>query len=108
MIYLYDIIGRIVLWSVIGLSALAACAWLYFNFLHGRFGLIFFRKSERRLSIASWHRSKLSNADEFLADDWVVNERPFYFAYWFNGRRYFVLLGFLKGPRHSPIRGEHP
>lgn len=86
----------------------------YFSLIHGRFGAILFRKSPRRLSIASWHRTRLvglSNDPEDThhnADDWVVNERPFYLSYEVLGIRLFILAGTLKGPRYSSIRGEHP
>ncbi|MDI3491990.1 MAG: hypothetical protein PWP11_3267, partial [Thauera sp.] len=49
--------------------------------IRDRFSWIPFRKGERRLSIASWHSSKLVNRDndredDWPADDWPIGERP--------------------------------
>lgn len=88
----------------------------YFWLIHDRFGAILFRKSQRRLSIASWHQSRLirkgeSEAEQmadWLADDWVVNERPLYLSYQLGKRRLFILAGLIDGPRFSSIRGHYP
>lgn len=107
-------IGVVVV-ALLVLGALGyALLWFYFNLLHERFGAIFFRKSERRLSIASWHAAKLvrkdqpDRDDDWRADDWPINERPFYLSYRVGERRYFVMAGWLGPHRNSPITGKHP
>lgn len=107
----------------IGVAAVATVAiavvgaglfWLYANFLHGRFSTILFRKGQRRLSIASWHQSRLlmrggdSQPNEWQADDWPVNERPLYLSFRVGNRRLFILAGLLSNVRDSVIRGAHP
>lgn len=106
--------------AVVAVAALAAVLfvllWLYFTLLHQRFGAILFRKSQRRLSLASWHASRLvrkgeqvgEGDDQWPADDWVINQRPFYLSYSLGKRRLFVMAGLLDGPRGSSILGKHP
>lgn len=101
---------------VCGLSVLVISVgllWIYFNLLHDRFNAIMFRKSERRLSIASWHATRLirkgqSSDDDWPADDWPINKRPFYLSCRIGGRRLFILAGLISGPRANIIRGAHP
>lgn len=85
-----------------------ALGYLYAILIHDRFGLIFFRKTQRRLSIASWYNAKLMNDEHFHADDWPVNERPFYLSYEIGERRLFVMAGILEPRRNMPISGKHP
>lgn len=88
---------------------------LYFTMLHGRFGLILFSPSQRRISIASWHSTKLKpigrddpGPDMFGFDDWPVNRRPFYLSYEIGRRRVFILIGMLEGHRYNVGKGQHP
>ena len=107
-------IGAIVVYGLALGAAGYIALFLYFLFIDGRFGAIFCRKGERRLSIAAWHRTRLvglGNDPEdtrHSADDWVVCERPFYLSYDLGEKRMFILAGTLKGPRHSILKGEHP
>lgn len=89
-------------------ATIIALFMLYAWAIHDRFGLIFFRKTERRLSIASWHRAKLLTDEHFAADDFPVNERPFCLTYKVGQRRLFILAGFLSPHRHMPIKGTPP
>lgn len=102
---------------VVAAAVAAVClvaAWLYAVLIHRRFGLIFFRKSQRRLSIASWHQSRIiqkSQADievDWPADDWPICERPFYLSYEAGKRRYFVMAGWLEPMRADSIKGKRP
>lgn len=93
--------------------AIAGALWAYFNLIDGRFHAILFRKSARRLSIASWHESRLTrkgqtDSEDWPADDWPVNKRPLYLSCRIGQRRLFMLAGLLSGPRDRVIRGEHP
>jgi predicted membrane-bound dolichyl-phosphate-mannose-protein mannosyltransferase len=116
-----------VIFQWIGIAVCAAFAFLsvafmmlklYFTLLHGRFGLIFFRPSQRRISIASWHSTKLKpnglddpEPDVFGFDDWPVNKRPFYLSYEIGRRRIFILTGMLEGLSLQCWQGEashHP
>lgn len=90
-------------------AAIVALFWLYARFLHGRFGTIFFRRTERRISIASWYSSRLMSDEHYCADDWPIAQRPFYLSYELpSQRRLFVLVGILSPRRDMPIRGQHP
>lgn len=91
--------------GAIGLAGLV----FYARLLHDRFELIFFRRGEQKLSIASWHSSTLDrNGKTFKADDWPICDRPFYLSYRIGTKRYFILLGLLLKHRPSVIEGEHP
>ncbi|SFJ49108.1 hypothetical protein SAMN03159338_1546 [Sphingomonas sp. NFR04] len=95
--------------AIATLLVLAALIWLYAVLLHGRFNLIFFRKGDRRLSIASWHNSQMFNQDAYWADDFPIGPRPFYLSYRVGGeRRAFIMLGMIDACRHAPIHGKHP
>ena len=95
--------------TVAVLAVAALLLFLYAKLLHGRFNLIFFRKGQRRLSIASWYNAKLMNDEHFHADDFVIGERPFYLSYEFSpDRRAFVMLGTIGSSRSMAIKGKHP
>lgn len=103
--------------GVVACGALAVCIagyvvlLAYFRLIYRRFSAILFRKSRRRLSIASWHSSRIMRQDgenDHYADDWVVNERPLYVSCRIGDRRLFILAGTLKGPRSSVLKGDHP
>lgn len=115
--------GEAVFWwigvVVFALTALAvlgfAILWLWANLIHKRFNAIFFRETQRRISLASWHRTRLSMRggeappeDEWPADDHVVGPRPFYLSYKIGQRRIFIMFGTLGLYRHSSIKGRHP
>lgn len=115
--------GDIFYWIGVTVSILAGLAGvavslllIYGLFISGRFGLIFFRKSPRQLSIASWHETKLlkkwdraDDMDDWPADDYPIGPRPFYLSYRFRGQKHlFVMVGYHTGHRHIPIRGLHP
>ncbi len=102
-------IGVVSTAAIFLVGTIVTIVWLYANFVHNRFGLILFRKGERRISIASWHRTKRVDAVSFKADDWPIGARPFYLSYRFNGeRRVFVMLGIIERHRNASIEGEHP
>lgn len=89
---------------VVTLGAIAilfVAVFLYASLLHGRFSLIFFRKGERRISIASWYNAKLMNNEHFNADDFPIAPRPFYLSYRYGNRRIFIMAGILEPHRHS-------
>lgn len=98
--------------AVVAVAALAAAlyalAWMYFRGVHGRIGAILFRKGERRLSLTSWHPSRLLSDKHYTADDWPINERPFYLSYQIGRRRLFVMAGALEPMRSAAVRGKHP
>lgn len=100
--------------GVVGLLVIAAVLigliWIYANLIHGRFELKLFRKTQRRLSIAAWHQSRLSCRadDEWPADDFPVNERPFYLSYLVGGKRLFLMACVLSDNRWNSIKGKHP
>lgn len=110
----YYWIGVGVVFTIAPATIIFALAFAYARLIHRRFGLIFFQRRPRRLSIASWHQSKivqLSGAprdDDWLADDFPVNERPFLLTCRVGGRRYFVMAGYLGPHRLAPIKGIHP
>jgi hypothetical protein len=79
-------------------------AWL----IHGRFSWIPFRKSQRRLSIASWYNARLMNDTEFMVDDFPIGPRPLYISYKIGNHRLFILIGRLEQYRHASIHGKHP
>ena len=100
--------------AVLGLSAIAL-VFLWANLIHDRFSAIFFRKTQRRISLASWHRTRLlmkgggePPADEWPADDHVIGPHPFYLSYRIGKRRLFIMAGTLGEWRNSSIRGTHP
>jgi hypothetical protein len=108
-------------WIGVGFTAafaivalLAALFLLYAWLIHGRFGLIFFRKSQHRLSIVSWHQARLTykgddrGDKEWPADDWPINERPFCLTYRIGTKRVFILAGMLGEHRSNVISGTHP
>lgn len=95
--------------ALLGFAATAVALIAAYVFLiHDRFNVIFFRKGQRRLSIASWHSSKLVDQDTFEVDDFLINERPLYVSYRFGRRRAFVMFGLLSDPRYRALWGKHP
>lgn len=98
--------------GVVGAVGAALCVALLFSayvmFIHGRFEIIFFRKTKRRMSIAAWHNARLMNNPTFKADDFPIADRPFFLSYSVGNRRVFLMLGILDARRDSPISGEHP
>lgn len=101
-------IGLGVVLGLAVIALLAALIFLYAHLLHGRFGLIFFRKGKCRLSLASWYNTRLMSDEHYCADDWPIGPRPFYLSYEIGKRRLFVMAGTLAERRDSPIRGKHP
>ena len=105
-------IGVVVVGGLAVLAVIAAALWIYYNLLSNRFNAILFRTSERRLSIASWHATRLVRKEQpeegWPADDWPINKRPFYLSCRVGNRRLFLLAGLISGPRDRVIRGEHP
>lgn len=88
---------------------------LYFTLLHGRFELILFRRTQMRLSLASWYGVKVKpiaghdpDPNLFSFDDWPINERPFYLSYRIGRCRPFIMIGMLEGPRFNAGKGKHP
>lgn len=112
--YVLACIGAIVVTLAAALFIAWVIAFLYFRLIHSRFNVIFFKRGVRRLSIASWHPSRLTyNGDvrgdtEWPADDHVINERPFYLSYRIGRRRYFVMMGHIGDIRSNVIKGTHP
>jgi len=110
----YYWIGVGVVFTLLTLTAIGALLWLYANLIHRRFGLIFFARRPRRLSIASWYAAKVmpmggpERDDDWNADDFPINERPFLLTYRVGDRSYFVMAGHLAPRRHMPIEGKHP
>lgn len=106
----YEIIGYIVVILAGAAAGLFVLVCLYANLIHRRFEVIFFRKTQRRLSLAGWHHTALSKTppDEWPASDWPINERPFYASYRAFGRRFFIMAGSLGDHRFNSIKGEHP
>lgn len=107
-------IGVVLVGVVVFAALLIGLVWLYSVFIHGRFELKLFRKTQRRMSIASWHRTKASfrgdgsgDAD-WHADDFPINERPFYVSYRFGGKRLFLMACVLSDSRWNSIKGTHP
>lgn len=101
--------------SAIGVGALlVGLIWLYANLIHRRIELKMFRKTERRMSIASWHRTRVTypnderGEDDWPADDFPINKRPFYFAYRVGGKRLFLMACILSDNRRDSIKGKHP
>lgn len=84
----------------------------YFWLIHDRFSAIFFKPSKRRISIASWHHTRLATCENdrsnWPADDHVVGPRPFYLSYRVGKKRFFILAGTLGEWRDRSIRGDHP
>lgn len=111
---IYHWIGVGVVFTLAAIAVIAALFSLYLNLIHGRFGLIFFARRPRRLSIASWHHGRISRKDEasgnddWPADDFPINERPFLLTYRVGKRSYFVMAGHLAPYRNRPIKGTHP
>jgi len=106
-------IGIVTIGAILTGALMFASLWLYANLIYQRFGAILFRKSERRLSLASWHATKLmrkgeQSDDDWPADDFPINERPFYLSYQIGQRRFFMMLGWLGPHRSAPIKGRHP
>ncbi|MCW2405051.1 hypothetical protein M2336_001680 [Sphingobium sp. B1D7B] len=101
--------GAIVI-ALLAASAFAYCIiWLYANFIHERIGHILFRKTERRISIASWYNARLMSDEFYKADDWPICERPLYLSYELpSHRRLFIMIGKLEPRRDAPIQGTHP
>lgn len=115
MMHVFQWIGIAVCAAFAFISVAFVMLKLYFTLLHDRFGLIFFRPSQRRLSIASWSNAKIQpvgrddpEPDKFGFDDWPINKRPFYLSYEIGRRRAFILIGMLDGPRYNVGKGLHP
>lgn len=110
----FTIVGYVTVGGITIFLILLSTLWFWVNLIHGRFNLIFFRKSKRRLSIASWHESVLldldGNFDEnsWLADDHVIGPNPFFISYQIGNRRLFLMAGTLHDWRGSNIKGKHP
>ena len=101
-------IGVGVVSTVLVVALLAAAFIMYAWLLHGRFQLIFFRKTERRLSLAAWYSSRLMSDAGYNADDFPIGKRPLLIAYRVRGRHLFLMLGIFGERRHMPIFGQHP
>lgn len=107
-------IGIVVVGLFVLASVLFVIGWLYANLLHGRFHLILFKRGVRRLSLASWHQTKVMakgkerSDDDWPADDFPINERPFFLSYNIHGRQFFIMLGWLGPWRNVSIKGKHP
>lgn len=115
--------GDAIIWWTGAISLCAAAlaffafviVFLWANFIHNRFSAIFFRKTLRRISLASWHQTRLvmkggeaPPADDWPADDHVIGPHPFYLSYRVGKRRLFIMAGTLGEWRNSSIRGMHP
>lgn len=101
--------------SLVGAAVIMFAAfYLFAKLIYKRFHWIPFRKTERRMSIASWHNTRLVGlgqdpADErFEFDDWPIRERPFYLSYTFGKARAFIMLGVMEDPRWNAGKGKHP
>ena len=104
--------------AVVGIMAIAfvvgSAIWLWANFIHERFSLIFFRESRRRLSLASWHETVLCRTDgtvdedHWPADDHIIGPHPFYLSYRIGKRRIFMMAGTVQDRRHNSIKGQKP
>lgn len=105
-------VGVVVVGAAGSLTIAAVMLWVYYNLLADRFNAILFRASKRRLSIASWHETRMirkgQDDEGWPADDWPVNTRPLYLSCRIGNRRLFLLDGLLSGPRDRVIRGTHP
>ena len=115
--FVFTVIGQIVVALVVLALIAVTCLLIWGRLIHERFHWVPFRKGARRLSVASWHNSRIvvkkSQAVDdglFSFDDWPVNERPFYLSYQFGRkqRRVFVLFGIMEPPRRSVGKGKHP
>jgi len=109
-------------WIGIGATSLVCSAvimfvgfYLFAKLIHQRFHWIPFRKTERRLSLASWHQTRTMqmgnqdpSPDVFTFDDWPIAHRPFYLSYTFGDRRFFLMLGVMESVRHTVGKGKHP
>ncbi len=111
---LFHVIG-LVITSLVALAVIAAVFfYLYVKLIYKRFSWIPFCKTARRMSIASWHATRLLPRNRarddglFDFDDFPINERPFFVSCTVGKRRYFVMLGFIVGPRSSVGKGKHP
>ena len=80
----------------------------YFYLIAGRFQLILFRKTQRRLSLAAWHGAKLMSDEYFHADDFPITQRPLFASYRIGKRHLFFMAGLYEDRRHMPISGKHP
>ncbi len=103
--YWIGIAVSVIVILAIGISVLL---FAYVHLIHDRFRWIPFRKTPRRLSIASWHQSKLVSDEHFKADDWVISPRFFYLDYKLGTRRWFIMTGLLDPMRYAQISGKHP
>lgn len=102
-------IGAGVVSTIAAITIAAVLFILYARYIHERFHLIFFRKGQRRLSIASWYMSRLISDEHYHADDFPIGERPFYLSYRIGReRRIFMMLGIVGPARHMAVSGEHP
>ena len=111
---LFHVIG-LVITSLIGLAVIAAAMfYLFVKLVYKRFHWIPCRKTERNLSLTSWHNSRLKgfgkadDDDSFNFDDWPIRQRPFYLSYTFGKCRAFIMLGVMDGPRFNAGSGKHP
>lgn len=110
----------IAMWAGYGLAGLAVAALtgfalllVYAKLIYRRFYIIPFRRTQRVLSLSSWHHSRLVSKKDpqpgWSADDWPIGRRPFFLSYEIGQRRVFIMLGTMnRQPRHSAVKGEHP
>lgn len=107
-------IGAVVSAVAVFVMLAAVLLLIWGRLIHDRFHAILFRKTERRMSVASWQGSRVVSRhgpDDGMSgfDDWPVNERPLYLSYRFSKkRRLFFLAGIMTGPRSSVGKGKHP
>jgi hypothetical protein len=102
-------IGLITSAVVICLAVMGVLFALYAYLIHRRFGLIFFRKGECRLSLASWHNTRLSTATKFGATDWPIGKRPFILTYKLKPKlTLFIMFGTMSSARYNAVEGIHP
>jgi len=112
---LFHVIG-LVTTVLAGLAAIAAVIlYLFYKLLYKRFHWIPCRKTERSISLASWHNTRvmqMGNQDPdpavFTFDDWPIRQRPFFVSYTFGKHRAFMMFGVMDGPRWTVGKGKHP
>lgn len=111
---LFHVIGLVVT-SLVGLAVILALAfYLWAKLIYQRFHWIPCRKTERRMSVASWHNTRLVGLGEdpadrrFEFDDWPIRQRPFYLSYTFGKARAFIMIGVMEDPRWNAGKGKHP
>lgn len=112
---IFHIIGFVATCLAVLAALAGVCLFLWAKLIYQRFHWIPFRKGQRRLSLASWHNTRImqmGNEDPdpavFTFDDWPIGPRPFYLSYRFGDRRFFVMLGIMGSVRNTIGKGKHP